>query len=1039
VTTIRRALVQVEYFLHYSLLSGTNILSTLIGRISIFLNQNQTKGIHWLLVKHSLIHNAEFGKMIQENLSLLNESTIITMKCEPMIVHLECRSIEAAQSLHTLVLDSGYRESGITLGQKRVMLAIRTTAFSMEVPLVVGSSILHYDKAVDLIIQEANKRLQHNFVRMDRLLGRLREAWSWPRFRYLRVISSQYHIERWAHSSTLWNDSIAITGGYGLEDTSSSKSSRHLKSMAIDHHSLRKTETDNIEGMHGASVPFTANGCKCIIISGGRSSPSKPFSSIVTIVSHDFQKKLPYVESGSIPSPRWGHSLSALDEHGLYILVGGRDESSVMSNCFLLRVSLDETSSADGQILRCQWEQLPLTIEPLFFHAACVLPFYYEYEEMESAVIIHGGMHSLSAYSSNNAAYVIYPLRNTIYSLTDRDQLPKRFGHTLTYLSHRTLMITGGGSFEEDTVFPIGKSYLVDINFDMETARCVVANLREMSSFMIDGEELPCGKCRCHHQCLYNDSDQRLYMLGGGAMCLGFGPHYCASAVLAVSMGFIKQASADMPVMDSDQDKLVPSGSFHDVAVSNCLLVEKALAKTVKTFLEQKSFFDKSRRISPAVLSPTSSSAGDSSSLIHVIDLADLTVRVGYDDVHRINWDHILAVPIVTTFANELLEGSWSSKVGEVMANLASIIFSNKTADEMPKSKRYLHLQRNHVAPISKTIVANHSRQAAEYFDSIISRHRLPSSAKKSLPRKFECVGDVLMIPDDAFTDDAWTRLFSNPSTASSIWRDLCKIFNTTRVARKARIDLGPKRESHVALLYVPSSMSSSSKTSDTGAVNESAGWVEIVENGITFGFDITKVMFCSGNVTERMRMGRQVVKGEVIVDLYCGVGYYTLPFLVHGQAKLVIACEWNKNSIDALEYNLRRMHVSDRCRVYHDDNRRTIASNPDLHHIADRVCLGLLPSSTMGCPLAVKVLKLEGGIIHVHENIMETEIETWLKSCCESFQLLLQEDRGEAQGYRYRYNINCIHLERVKSYAPRVFHVVADLKIERIHDDDTS
>ena len=61
---------------------------------------------------------------------------------------------------------------------------------------------------------------------------------------------------------------------------------------------------------------------------------------------------------------------------------------------------------------------------------------------------------------------------------------------------------------------------------------------------------------------------------------------------------------------------------------------------------------------------------------------------------------------------------------------------------------------------------------------------------------------------------------------------------------------------------------------------------MEVIENGITFGFDITRVMFCSGNCTERMRMGREAVRGQVVVDLYCGVGYYTLPFLVHGEVR---------------------------------------------------------------------------------------------------------------------------------------------------------
>ena len=38
-----------------------------------------------------------------------------------------------------------------------------------------------------------------------------------------------------------------------------------------------------------------------------------------------------------------------------------------------------------------------------------------------------------------------------------------------------------------------------------------------------------------------------------------------------------------------------------------------------------------------------------------------------------------------------------------------------------------------------------------------------------------------------------------------------------------------------------------------------SPGWVEVIENSISYGFDVTRVMFCSGNCTERIRMGREV------------------------------------------------------------------------------------------------------------------------------------------------------------------------------------
>jgi tRNA G37 N-methylase Trm5 len=44
-------------------------------------------------------------------------------------------------------------------------------------------------------------------------------------------------------------------------------------------------------------------------------------------------------------------------------------------------------------------------------------------------------------------------------------------------------------------------------------------------------------------------------------------------------------------------------------------------------------------------------------------------------------------------------------------------------------------------------------------------------------------------------------------------------------------------------------------------------------ENGIDQSFDLTKVMFCTGNVTEKLRVAAFNCTGETVVDLYAGIG----------------------------------------------------------------------------------------------------------------------------------------------------------------------
>lgn len=59
------------------------------------------------------------------------------------------------------------------------------------------------------------------------------------------------------------------------------------------------------------------------------------------------------------------------------------------------------------------------------------------------------------------------------------------------------------------------------------------------------------------------------------------------------------------------------------------------------------------------------------------------------------------------------------------------------------------------------------------------------------------------------------------------------------------------------------------------------SGWVDHRENGIIYSFDATKCMFSWGNLSEKLRMARLDCRNEVIVDLFAGIGYFVLPFLV--------------------------------------------------------------------------------------------------------------------------------------------------------------
>lgn len=53
------------------------------------------------------------------------------------------------------------------------------------------------------------------------------------------------------------------------------------------------------------------------------------------------------------------------------------------------------------------------------------------------------------------------------------------------------------------------------------------------------------------------------------------------------------------------------------------------------------------------------------------------------------------------------------------------------------------------------------------------------------------------------------------------------------------------------------------------------------------------------------------------------GIGYFTLPYLVHAGAAHVHACEWNPDAVSALRRNLQINKVAHRCTVHEGDNKQ--------------------------------------------------------------------------------------------------------------------
>lgn len=471
-----------------------------------------------------------------------------------------------------------------------------------------------------------------------------------------------------------------------------------------------------------------------------------------------------------------------------------------------------------------------------------------------------------------------------------------------------------------------------------------------------------------NHTCVWLPHRRSVVLLGGGFQCFGFGQFYSASFECKLALSTITPASnvavavhpaAVQGASDSDRSPSTESpaataDSVDDGSELLGVLAAKLDVKTIKTLLETRGVYDKSRRV-------------------HV--------------VQRESSGSAFLIPVTRAFRTAAL-------ACDALRALEVVRDDDAYANKFGKRSG---LNRNDV--IQSTILA------------LAAKHGVSAVVQARVPDKYEFVADVLLVPRDAFSEPEWQRV-------PALWATVCAATTPlfSRVARKAFIDTSEKRQSRVDLLYVNAAALPS---------RESPGWVEVRENGIVYGWDLTRVMFSSGNVTEKARMARIGCRDEVIVDLFCGIGYYVLPFLVHGGAAFVHACEWNPDSVAALRFNLERNRVAHKCQVYLGDNRETA---PKLANVADRVNLGLLPTSVKAWPLAVQVLKPQGGWLHVHDNVAVEDREAWEQRLVATLESLAQEC-----GKRWR--ISCAHVERVKSYAPKVHHLVADIHCEPLDE----
>ena len=185
-------------------------------------------------------------------------------------------------------------------------------------------------------------------------------------------------------------------------------------------------------------------------------------------------------------------------------------------------------------------------------------------------------------------------------------------------------------------------------------------------------------------------------------------------------------------------------------------------------------------------------------------------------------------------------------------------------------------------------------------------------------------------------------------------------------------------------------------------------------ENKCSFKLDVSRIMWSKGNTTERKRMSTIAKKGETIVDMFAGIGYFSIPIAVHSKPAKIYSIEINPLSYGYLCENVHLNKVEGILEPILGDCRE-IAPRA----IADRVLMGYIGNTNEYLDVAMDVLK-EGGIIHYHESVPD------------KLKFIRPVDRiNEAAMAADRELVEIVNKRIIKPYSPGVYHVVVDAKIK--------
>lgn len=189
-----------------------------------------------------------------------------------------------------------------------------------------------------------------------------------------------------------------------------------------------------------------------------------------------------------------------------------------------------------------------------------------------------------------------------------------------------------------------------------------------------------------------------------------------------------------------------------------------------------------------------------------------------------------------------------------------------------------------------------------------------------------------------------------------------------------------------------------------------------ITENNVRYKFDFTKIMFAKGNATERNRIPKKVQKGDLIIDMFTGIGYFSLGMAKTRLPRKIYSIEWNPTAFKYLQENIKLNRVEDIIEPIFGDCREIVPDLAAKGIKADKIIMGLLPEPVDAIPAALTAVKPEGTLI-IYEGVDKKH----------STRLF---DEFSEIARKNGYDCKLVEKRIVKNYKPHEYHVVVEILV---------